>query len=202
MLSGTGRERCAVSPSPSPPRVMISSPSFPSVAWKAAATHTVTYMVMGVLASTLLDYRAVFARPDMACWMRPIDDPLIMAGPLLQPLRGVVFALVLYPLREILFARDRGWLVLWALLVGLGIVNTFGPTPGSLEGMLYTVIPIPQQLKGYLEVVPQAGLLAFLLVHWVRHPEKRWLSRTLTVLFVIAVLLAVMGLLVGQPGRT
>lgn len=165
------------------------------LAWKAAAVHTVTYMVMGVLASTLLDYRAVFARPDMACWMRPIDDPMVMLGPLLQPVRGVVFALVLYPLREILFVRERGWLVLWTLLVGLGIVNTFGPTPGSLEGMLFTVIPVPDQVKGYLEVVPQAGLLSFLLVHWVRHPDKRWLTRLLTALFAIALALPLLGLL-------
>lgn len=182
------------------PILMVATPSFGTLAWKTAATHTVTYMVMGVLASTLLDYRAVLARPDMACWMRQIDDPVVMAGPLLQPLRGVVFALVLFPLREVLFARERGWLLLWSLLVGLGIVNTFGPSPGSLEGMLFTVIPIPDQLKGYLEVVPQTGLLAVLLVHWVRHPEKRWLTRTLVVLFVIAMALPVLGLLATNRG--
>jgi hypothetical protein len=183
------------------PGVMTSTPRFfLPLAFKAAATHTITYMLMGVLASTLLDYKAVFARPDMACWMRPLDDPMIMFGPLMQPLRGLVFALVLYPFRELLFARDRGWLVLWALLVGLGIVNTYGPTPGSLEGMLYTVIPVPDQLKGYLEVVPQAGLFSFLLVHWVRHPEKRWLARTLTVLFAIAIALPLLGLLAGGRG--
>jgi hypothetical protein len=174
---------------------MTTPPSLGTLAWKTAAVHTLTYMVMGVLAFTLLDYRAVFARPDMACWMRPVDDPVVMFGPLLQPVRGIVFALVLYPLREILFVRERGWLVLWTLLVGLGILNTFGPTPGSLEGMLFTVIPVPDQLKGYLEVVPQSGLLAFLLVYWVRHPEKRWLTQTLVVLFAIAIALPVLGLL-------
>jgi hypothetical protein len=175
-------------------------PSFGPLAFKAAATHTITYMLMGVLASTLLDYRAVFARPDMACWMRPVDDPMVMLGPLMQPLRGLVFALAIYPFREQLFARAGGWLLLWGLIVALGIVNTFGPAPGSLEGMFYTVIPIPQQLKGYLEVVPQAGLFSFLLVQWARHPEKRWLARTLTALFVIVLALPLLGLLAGGRG--
>jgi hypothetical protein len=90
--------------------------------------------------------------------------------------------------------------VLWGLLVGLGIVNTFGPAPGSLEAMLYTVIPVPDQLKGYLEVVPQSALLAFLLVHWVEHPEKRWLTRLLVALFAIAIALPLLGLLARGHG--
>ena len=114
-------------------------------------------MLMGVLAASLLDYEEVFRRPNMACWMRPVSDPVVMFGPLLQPLRGVVFALVLFPVREVIFGRRRGWLVLWGLLVGLGVVNTFGPAPGSVEAMLYTVIPVPDQLRGYLEVGPQSG---------------------------------------------
>lgn len=170
-------------------------PSVASLAARAAVVHTITYMLMGVLASTLLDYEAVFARPDMACWMRQLDDPVIMLGPLLQPLRGIVFGLALYPFRDVLFGGARGWLLLWWLLVALGVVNTYGPAPGSLEAMLYTIIPIPNQLLGYLEVVPQAGLFSFLLAYWVRHPEKRSLTRTLVALFVVAIALPLLGLL-------
>jgi hypothetical protein len=172
-------------------------PAFLPLAAKTVAVHTITYMVMGVLAASFLDYASVLARPDMACWMRQIDDPVVMTGPLFQPLRGLVFALVLYPLREVFFARRHGWLLLWWVLVGLGIVNTFGPTPGSIEGMVYTVIPIPNQLTGYLEVGTQAGLLAFGVVYWVTHPEKRWLTPTMAALFTLAVALPVLGLIAG-----
>jgi hypothetical protein len=173
--------------------------SLASLAGRAAVVHTVTYMLIGGLAAALLDYKSTFARPEMACWMRQLDDPLVMAGPLLQPLRGLVFALVLYPFRAIVFDRRDGWLLLWWLLVGLGVVNTFGPAPGSLEAMLYTVIPVPDQLKGYLEVVPQAGLFALVLVYWVRHPGKRWLTLTLGILFALTLALVGLGLLV-RPG--
>jgi len=175
-------------------------PTFLPLAARTVAVHTVTYLVMGVIAASLLDYASVLARPDMACWMRQIDDRVVMAGPLFQPLRGFVFALVLYPLREVFFVRRHGWLLLWWVLAGLGIVNTFGPAPGSIEGMVYTVIPIPNQLTGYLEVGTQAGLLAFGIVYWVTHPEKKWLTRVMVVAFAVALALPVLGL-IAAPHR-
>ena len=105
------------------------TPALLPLAGRTAVVHTITYMLMGVLASFLLDYAATFSRPAMACWMRPLSDPIVMAGPLLQPLRGLVFGLVLFPVRQSIFGRSRGWLVLWLLLLGLGVVNTFGPAP-------------------------------------------------------------------------
>ncbi|NUM64293.1 hypothetical protein HUU39_03320 [candidate division KSB1 bacterium] len=140
-------------------------PSFMTLAIKTIVVHTITYFLMGILASTFLNYAERFARPEMACWMRQLDDPLIMAGPLLQPIRGLIFALAFYPLREILFGRKNGWLILWWLLVALGILSTFGPPPGSIEGMIYTRIPILDQnwVMGavffVMILMPVAGLL-------------------------------------------
>jgi hypothetical protein len=172
-------------------------PGFYTLAVKTAVVHTVTYFAMGVLASTLLDYASALARPEMACWMRQINDPALMAGPLFQPIRGLLFAMVIFPLREIIFARRRGSLLLGWLLVALGILGTFGPAPGSLEGLVYTVIPIRDQLTGYLEVVPQACLLAFGLVYWVKHPEKRWISWFMGLAFAAVTGLTVLGLVGG-----
>lgn len=163
---------------------------------KTIVMHTLTYFLMGILAATLLNYAERFARPEMICWMRPTTDPLVMAGVLFQPLRGIVFALVFFPLRQQLFDKRTGWLLLWWLLVGLGILATFGPAPGSIEGLVYTVIPWTDQVIGWLEVVPQAFLLSLGLWAWVRHSENRWLNWALGVAFVIVMLLPVLGLLV------
>jgi hypothetical protein len=171
-------------------------PSFLELTIKTSVAQTISYFLMGLLASTFLDYSAKFARPEMICWMRQLDDPLVMAGPLFQIIRGIIFALAFYPLRGILF-KKRGWLVMGWLLVALGILSTFGPAPGSVEGLLYTVIPLGQQLTGWLEVIPQAFLLSILLFYWVRHPEKRWLNWVLGVVFTLMMLMIVLGLLMG-----
>ncbi len=63
--------------------------------------------------------------------------------------------------------------------------------------MVYTVIPIESQLRGWLEIVPQALLLSAGLCYWVNHPEKRWLNWIMGIVFVIAVLFPVLGLLMG-----
>ena len=173
---------------------------FLPLAAKTMAVHTVSYLCMGILASSLLDYAAAFARPEMTCWMRPISDPIIMAGPLFQPIRGLVFALVIYSLREVVFASRHGWLLLWGIFVALGIVSTFGPAPGSLEGLVFTVIPVRAQLVGYAEVVPQAFLLAFGVVYWVGHPEKRWLTPLMALAFAAAMMLPLLGLLAKSRG--
>jgi len=109
-------------------------------------------------------------------------------------LRGLVFASVFYPLRNCLFGKKGGWLVMAWLLIAIGILATFGPAPGSIEAMIYTPVPILSQLRGWLEVVPQALLLSALLCYWVNHPAK-WLNWLLGTIFVIAMALPVLGLL-------
>ena len=173
------------------------SPSLWELSVKTAAAHTITYMFMGIVAATTLHYGEGFAKPEVACYMRQLNDPWVMAGPLFQPIRGLVFALAFYPLREVLFGRKHGWLVMWWLLVALGILGTFGPAPESLEGMVYSTWPVLGQMRGWLEVVPQALLLSVILCYWVNHPKK-WLNWTLGVLFAIVMVLPVLGLLTRQ----
>jgi hypothetical protein len=175
-------------------------PGLTSLTVKTAVVHTVTYVVAGVLAYTLGDYEKTFSEPPLSYFMRPTSDPWVMAGPLLQPVRGVIFALAIYPLRDVLFAGRGGWLTLWWLLVALGILSTFGPAPGSVEGLIYTIIPPLKQILGLWETLLQSLLLAVVLTYWVRHPEKRWLSWTLGGVFGLLVLVLLMGLRAARFG--
>ena len=171
-------------------------PRFWGLAARTIVAHSISYFFMGALAASFLDYKAAFARPMLACWMRQFGDPWLMAGPLFQPIRGLVFALVFYPLRESLFGKKNGWLLMWWMLVALGILSTFGPAPGSFEGMVYTRLPILGQMTGWLEVGPQALLLSALLYYWVNRPGKKWLNWTLGVVFFLLQLMTVLGLMV------
>ena len=170
-----------------------SQPRFVAPAAKTMVCHTLTYFIMGALAAHFLNYAALMARPESG--MRPFTSPWVMAGPLFQPLRGLVFALVFYPLRGCLFGRKNGWLLMGWMLIALGMLSTFGPASGSIEGMIYTPVPILSQLRGWWEVVPQALLLSALLCYWVNHPGKKWLSWLLGIVFFIMMALPILGLL-------
>lgn len=61
--------------------------------------------------------------------------------------------------------------------------------------MIYTRIPILDQLVGWLEVVPQALLLSVILFYWVNHPEKKWLNWVMGAVFFVMILMPVAGLL-------
>jgi hypothetical protein len=172
--------------------------SFIPLTVKTMTVHTVTYSLVGLLTFTVLDYRRWFAEPHMKAVMRPTEDAWVMAGPLFQPVRGLLFALAFYPLRGVLFERKDGWLVLWLELVILGILSPFGASPGSVEGMIYTIWPLGSHLLGLPEVLLQSLLLSVVLFYWVRHPEQKWLSWTLGILLVLVLLLPVLGLLTRQ----
>ena len=174
-------------------------PTVTAILVKTMVTHTITYFIMGLLASTVFDYGHLYAGTGLNLLMRQTSEPLVMAGPLFGPIRGLLFGLVFLLLREPLFERKNGWLVMWITLVVLGILNPFGPSPGSIEGMIYTILPLRLHLIGLPEVILQTLLLSLLVCYWVNHPQKKWLNWVMGVVCVVLLLLPVLGLLVGQP---
>ncbi len=173
-------------------------PAFRTIALRTIVVHTVTYFFAGLVAFVLLDYGRRFAEPPLSFFMRPTDDPIVAAGVLFQPLRGLLFGIVFYLIRGSLFPRPHGWLVGWAVLAILGIFSTFGPSPGSLEGLVYTTIPWKIQFGGLIEILTQSLLLSAVTVYWVEHPRNRWLNWTLPILFLLVLLLPTLGLLAGR----
>lgn len=171
--------------------------TFVAVILKTAIVHTVTYFLMGLLAYTFLDYAGTYADPTVAKLMRQTNDPLVAGGPLFQVLRGILFGIAFYALREIVFARKNGWLILWLVLVTVGVLSPFGASPGSIEGIIYTILPMWFHLMGLPEVVIQALLLAFLTYYWVNHPEKKWLGWVFGITFALGLLMSTMGVLAG-----
>lgn len=166
---------------------------------KSIVSHTLTYFLVGLTASTVFDYAMDFARPELSNYMRQLGDPVIALGPALQPIRGIIFALAFYPLRGFLYTQKKGWMLTWWLLVALGILSTFGPVSGSIEGVIYTTIPFTDQFfsGGMLEILTQSFLFSGLLYYWINHPGKRWLNWVLGILFVLVVSMSLMGYFLG-----
>lgn len=173
-----------------------SEPRFLSLAAKTIVSHSITYFIMGALAAHFLNYAALLSAPDSG--MRPITSALVIGGPLFQPVRGIIFASVFWMLRSCFFGRRGGWLLMAWMLIALGILSTFGPASGSVEGMVYTPVPILLQMRGWLEVVPQAVLFSALLCYWVNRPGAKWLNWTLGVAFFLLMGMDLMGVLMHK----
>jgi hypothetical protein len=171
-----------------------------SIVARTAVAHTLTYFAVGLIAFSLFNYSAQFADPALRALMRQTDDPLVQAGVLFQPIRGVLFGLVFYLLRDVLFRQKNGWLTMWVTLVVIGIISTFGTAPGSIEGLIYTKVSFAGLWGGEVEVLSQSFLLSVLICYWVRRPEKRWLNWALGILFFIALLLPALGLFARLAG--
>lgn len=169
--------------------------SLASISLKTALVHTVTYFVIGFISFTLFDYSARYADPLLGNYMRQTTHPLIAAGPLFQVFRGLLFGLVFFLLRDIYLNKKNGWLPIWITLVIVGIFSTFGPSPSSIEGLIYTNVPLNFHVIGLPEVTIQSFLLAYLTYFWVIHPEKKWLNWLFGIAFGIVVLLSTMGIL-------
>ncbi|HUY95772.1 MAG TPA: hypothetical protein VMU71_10750 [Terracidiphilus sp.] len=167
-------------------------PRFIPLAAKTVVSHTLTYMLMGVLAYHFLHYAEFINSPGSG--MRHTDDPIMILGAPLQVFRGILFAAIFYPFRDKLFGRKYGWLLMAWMLIGLGILGTFAAPAGSLEGFIYTTTPIHLQIRGYLEIVTQAVLLSVLLCYWVNHAGKRGLNWSLGIVYGIAIALPLLGL--------
>lgn len=156
--------------------------------WRITSAHMITYFLMGLIAVTALNYKETFDTPPLSYLMKPVDSPWVAAGPILQILRGLVLAIALWPFRSNIIHAEFGWLKLWLLLFCLCVLSTSGPAPGSIEGMIYTKIPIVTQLSGYIEVMPQTLLMSLIVYFWYERPGRAWNIVTIALVSIIVVL--------------
>jgi len=129
--------------------------------------------------------------------MLPPSSKWVAVGPALQVIRGLIFALCLYPFRRVFLDEPRGWLKLWGLLVGLVILSTAVPAPGSVEGMIYTKIPVRTQILGLHETLGQSLAFSILLVLWYRRPHRAW-GVVMSIATVLVLLMSLAGALAAK----
>ena len=170
--------------------------TFPTFAWRVIALHAVTYFLVGAVSYFALDYHDVIAQTDLKYVMRPTDSPWVAVGPGMQAGRGLLFAVVLWPFADRLLAGLRGALALWGLFLGRAILGPSVAAPGSLEGLIYTSVPVGVQLLWLPEVVVQTGLFALALVGWCHRPA-RWMDVVAGIGLGVIVLMSIAGWLAG-----
>lgn len=171
---------------------------FRTFLWRITSAHVVTYFLAGVMAFFLLNYGDMFEKAPYSYFMKPANSPAVAAGPALQLIRGVIFSLALWPFRIIFLNTKYGWLKLWGLLIGLSILSTTAAGPGSVEGYIYTTIPVKQQIAGYLEVLPQTLLFSVIVYYWYKNPKTAWQIISI-ILVAIVLLLSLLGVMMASP---
>ena len=170
---------------------------FSTFFWRISSSHIITYFIMGIIAASILDYKEIFENPPLSYLMKPINSPWVAVGPILQIFRGLIFSIALWFFKDNFLFKKYGWLKLWGLIVGLSILSTAGPTPGSIDGLIYTKIPVISQLKGYIEVLPQTLFFSLLVFYWYEKPKKLW--NVLSVILVsIIIILCTLGLVASK----
>lgn len=164
---------------------------------KVAIIHSATYIFYGILFSSLFDYSNLYSTPIVSSFMRNFDSPFIIAGPFLQPVRALVFAAVLYPLRDFLRTKKLGWLILFGLFLGIGIIAPPSAAPSSIEGLIYTQLPLAFHLKGLPEIILQTLTFSFLL--WVTEAvplkQKDFLISGFIFKFLKSLIIAIVGVI-------
>lgn len=158
--------RVTTSPCPGSLRFVVS----------AAFSHLVTYLLVGLLASRALNYAEILERPVIGDYYLPFGSVNLVASTVLQLLRGVMFGVVLLPLRSVLTASRWGWLWLWSVFVVIGIFGTPAAAPSSFEGLLYTRLPWWFHAVGLPEMLLQTLAFSVLVHRTLRakaHPPAR-----------------------------
>jgi hypothetical protein len=93
--------------------------SVPKYFWLVTYAHTISYFCAGVIAITFFDYREWWATDAFKAFYRDINSPLIsLGGGFLQILRGLIVALVIFPLRKTFFEEKKGLLKLALIIFG------------------------------------------------------------------------------------
>jgi hypothetical protein len=85
-----------------------------------------------------------------------------------QLLRGLAFGFVFYPFYHIVFNRKGGRLLLFLSMWAVGLFCSVEPQPGSIEGIIYTVITFAEHASVLIAVGIQMLLFVW-LIFWIEN---------------------------------
>lgn len=129
---------------------------------KVTIAHVLTYIVCGMVFSQIFGYQNSLSDAGM----RDMNSIIVGHAPLFQIIRGLLFAIVLWMIRDVFMNKKYGWLKLWIILIILGIFNTPGTAPGSIEGFIYLLPsnePLSLQIGGMMEILIQTLIFSIIV---------------------------------------
>lgn len=128
--------------------------------------HVFIYMVTGAIFLTVQD--ALPGPTQVALETFTPYQPLGIIVIMGQVLRSVILALILYPFYDTIIRGRYGLPALFGALWGVAWLGSVGPMPGSIEGVIYTEIPLVAHLLVLAVVALETFVFAWLFVRWER----------------------------------
>ena len=158
--------------------------------------HVATYILCGIVFSTLFNYAELYQVGATLYFMRPVGGASSLIGPAFQVVRGLLFGLIFLLIKESIIETKLGWLKLWAIIAVIGIINTPGPAPSSIEGIIYTQLPMAIHIKGSFEILIQTFMFSFLVANPANPKENSFIKQN-NIPFISAVVAGIMFSLSG-----
>lgn len=152
-----------------------------SFVFKAMVAHFMTYLICGIIFSNLFCYSELYKVGNTQYFMREVGGISSMIGIVSQVLRGFLFGLILLLFKDSFWKKRYGWLRLWLVIVGIGIICTPGPAPCSMEGLIYTQLPLELHIKGAPEILVQTLLFSI----WMTNDFKIKVSTKVTIVITM-----------------
>lgn len=140
---------------------------------RVASFHVITYILCGVVFSAIFNYNSLFAIDGVSDYMRKVASTSTLLVPLVQVVRGLLFGVVFLLFKDYLFYKKFGWLKLWIILSIIGIINTPGPSPSSLEGLVYTKLPLQFHIMAAPELLTQTLLFSYFVVKPYKEKQSK-----------------------------
>jgi hypothetical protein len=141
---------------------------------KVTLAHIITYTVVTLIAMPL-----TFSYADSVVELmgfRPLDEISIGAVLIGQIIRGLLLGIVIWWIKDSIIGKKLAWLKLWAILVILGIFNTYGPAHGSIQGLIYLapIENIPANMSlGILETMAQPLLFSIIVTYQRKNKSEK-----------------------------
>ena len=141
---------------------------------KVTVAHFFSYFICGLIFSKLFDYQTLFKLDNVQYFMKDALGTSSLIGPFIQILRGIIIGCILLILKDNILKMKNSWLYLWIIFAGLGILCTPGASPASIEGIIYSQLP----LEFHLKTAPELFIKTLLFSLWVtgdfkfKIPEK------------------------------
>ena len=161
---------------------------FPLFCWRIIAMHMIAYLVAAISAQLTFDYKELLKSDTLSQIMRPWESPMVALGPLLQSINGFFMALILYRIRKQIVHQKHGWVTLFLIVAGFSIFAPQAPAPGTLEGIIYTKIPVIEHIIGLPECLLYSFLFSSGIVYWYRKPKKIWNILAIVIIVLIGLM--------------